>query len=137
MFRCICLARTGHPDLYAGGNKASSGGGGKLFRSTGNGKFEQLSYTFPECVRADGSGSKENKKAAAWADYDDDGRLDLLIACNGEVPNLLMHNNGDGTFTDKAIEAGMTTSFVTYSVFWFDHARRDSAEHFSTLHARH
>ena len=34
----------------------------------------------------------------AWADYDNDGHLDLFIARIG-YPNLLYHNNGDGTFT--------------------------------------
>ncbi len=36
--------------------------------------------------------------AATWADYDNDGHLDLLVTKWGR-PNTLYHNNGDGTFT--------------------------------------
>ncbi|MDP8245355.1 MAG: CRTAC1 family protein [Candidatus Hinthialibacter antarcticus] len=49
---------------------------------------------------------------AAWGDYDGDGDLDLYV-CNiepitGDLPiNRLYKNNGDGTFTDVAHEAGV------------------------------
>ena len=36
--------------------------------------------------------------SCAWADYDNDGWPDLLIV-NFDQPNLLYHNNRDGTFT--------------------------------------
>jgi hypothetical protein len=39
-------------------------------------------------------------------DYDDDGLLDLFVA-NDETPNVLFHNNGDGTFRDVALVAGV------------------------------
>jgi hypothetical protein len=35
---------------------------------------------------------------SAWADYDNDGWLDLYV-CNRNEANFLYHNNGDGTFT--------------------------------------
>ena len=38
-----------------------------------------------------------NSNAAAWADYDNDGWLDLFVACEKQ-PNRLYHNRGDGTF---------------------------------------
>ncbi len=41
---------------------------------------------------------------AGWADWNNDGWLDLAIGCVG--PNLFFLNNGDGTFTDIAAEIG-------------------------------
>lgn len=43
--------------------------------------------------------------AAAWADYDNDGWLDLFVTRYGE--NIFYHNNGDGTFTDRTRQAGL------------------------------
>ena len=43
--------------------------------------------------------------AAAWADVDNDGLLDLAVA-NDSTPNYLYHNNGDGTFEDVSYRSG-------------------------------
>ena len=43
--------------------------------------------------------------AVAWADYDNDGHVDLLITTYGH--NVLYHNNGDGTFTDQSLSSGI------------------------------
>lgn len=46
--------------------------------------------------------------AAAAADYNRDGRLDLFVTDSlAGQPNRLYRNNGDGTFTDVASEAGV------------------------------
>ena len=42
----------------------------------------------------------------AFADYDSDGFTDIFVS-NDTFPNFLLHNNGDGTFTDVAIVAGV------------------------------
>ncbi len=39
----------------------------------------------------------------AFADYDDDGLTDIFIS-NDTFQNFLLHNNGDGTFTDVAMQ---------------------------------
>ena len=41
-----------------------------------------------------------------WADYDNDGWLDLFVACE-QQPNRLYHNRGDGTFEEVAAKAGV------------------------------
>ncbi len=46
---------------------------------------------------------------AAWLDYDGDGFLDLYITNTREAKNALFHNNGDGTFTNVAETAGVTS----------------------------
>jgi hypothetical protein len=43
---------------------------------------------------------------AAVVDYDDDGFVDIYLTRYG-LPNRLMRNNGDGTFTDVAAQAGV------------------------------
>ncbi|MGH9340552.1 MAG: CRTAC1 family protein [Acidobacteriota bacterium] len=43
--------------------------------------------------------------AASWADMDDDGLLDLLVA-NDSTPNYLYRNKGDGTFEDISYYSG-------------------------------
>jgi hypothetical protein len=47
-----------------------------------------------------------NSNAAAWADYDNDGWLDLFIACEKQ-PNRLYRNRGNGTFEEVAARAGL------------------------------
>ena len=46
---------------------------------------------------------------AAWLDYDGDGFLDLYITNTRDAKNALFHNNGDGTFTNFAEQAGVTS----------------------------
>jgi hypothetical protein len=45
--------------------------------------------------------------SAAVADYDRDGRLDVFVT-NDTVPNFLFRNNGDGTFAETALLAGVS-----------------------------
>ena len=71
-----------------------------LYRNNGDGTFTDVSA--PSRVaqyRGKGMG-------VAFADYDGDGFTDIFIS-NDTYPNLLLHNNGDGTFTDQATEAGV------------------------------
>jgi hypothetical protein len=42
----------------------------------------------------------------AFADYDNDGFTDIFVS-NDTFQNYLLHNNGDGTFTDMAMETGV------------------------------
>lgn len=43
--------------------------------------------------------------SVAFIDYDGDGKQDIFVA-NDLTPNMLWHNNGDGTFTNTAVKAG-------------------------------
>ena len=45
----------------------------------------------------------------AFNDYDDDGYADMFVANDG-MEQFLWHNNGDGTFTNRALEAGVALS---------------------------
>ena len=43
----------------------------------------------------------------AVLDYDRDGWMDLYHTTYGNTPNILLHNNGDGTFTNTTGETGL------------------------------
>jgi enediyne biosynthesis protein E4 len=45
-----------------------------------------------------------------WFDYDRDGHVDLFLPNGVGQANALYHNNGDGTFTDRAAQAGLAAS---------------------------
>jgi hypothetical protein len=60
-------------------------------------------------------------------DYNNDGHLDLWIVRGGwlgkagRLPNSLLRNNGDGTFTDVTEESGMLSFHPTQTSAWFDY----------------
>ena len=54
-----------------------------------------------------------------WADYDGDGWPDLYVVNDFGRKNLY-RNNGDGTFTDVAPEAGVEDVGAGMSVSWFE-----------------
>ena len=63
--------------------------------------------TFTDISLASHIGTYVNKgMGLAFADYDGDGFMDVFVS-NDTFPNLLLHNNGDGTFTDEATTLGV------------------------------
>ncbi|MDP6941355.1 MAG: CRTAC1 family protein [Planctomycetota bacterium] len=63
--------------------------------------------------------------AGAWGDFDNDGDLDLylgneILAEKNLAPSQLFKNNGDGTFTDIAKEAGVINDGHSRGVNWGD-----------------
>ncbi|WP_197062562.1 CRTAC1 family protein [Muricauda sp. MAR_2010_75] len=60
------------------------------------------------------------------ADYDNDGLMDFMIlrgawlSIFGSIPNSLMRNNGDGTFTDVTKAAGVYSLNPTQTAVWTD-----------------
>jgi hypothetical protein len=73
----------------------------RLYRNRGDGTFEDVS------ARAGLQAQVGKGMSAAFADFDHDGRLDIFVT-NDAVPNFLFHNNGDGTFTETALLAGVS-----------------------------
>ncbi|MFQ6044236.1 MAG: CRTAC1 family protein [Candidatus Poribacteria bacterium] len=51
--------------------------------------------------------SQTTSPGAAFADYDNDDDLDIYITNGSGLPNALYRNNGDGTFSDVARQAGV------------------------------
>ena len=61
------------------------------------------------------------------ADFDNDGNVDILVLRGGWLgkagvfPKSLLHNNGDGTFTDVTEYAGLLVAHPTQTAVWFDY----------------
>jgi enediyne biosynthesis protein E4 len=75
----------------------------RLWRNLGNGKFEDVTK------KAGLYDTTSKGLGIAVLDYNSDGWPDLLIA-NDTQPNKLYLNNGNGTFSEKAIPAGIAFS---------------------------
>ena len=71
-----------------------------LYRNNGDGTFTDVSSP-SHIAEYIGKGM-----GVAFADYDNDGFTDIFIS-NDTFPNFLLHNNGDGTFTDEATVSGV------------------------------
>jgi len=84
------------PEAYKGQSSA-------LYHNRGDGTFEDVTK---KAGLYDPTGKS---LGVALIDYDNDGRLDLFVA-NDTQPNKLYKNNGDGTFTDVAVMAGVAFS---------------------------
>lgn len=77
----------------------------KLYRNNGD-------WTFTDVAAEAGVDLSAPSMAAAWGDYDQDGWLDLYATVrtftdNVEIENHFYKNNGDGTFTDIAVQLGV------------------------------
>jgi len=90
----------------------------RFFKNNGDGTFSERTHE----ANLDGIVSGLN---TLHADYDNDGDRDILILRGawldgGTHPNSLLRNNGDGTFTDVTIEAGLLSFHPTQTGGWAD-----------------
>jgi len=117
----------GRVDLYVTGYNRNS-----LYHNNGDGTFTDVTEE-AGVSGTSASGKKLWGIAAAWVDFDNDGKLDLFVTnyldwsfANSRVcgppgkrlscsptfykgePNILYHNNGDGTFTDVSESMGIS-----------------------------
>ena len=82
-----------HPDNF-------NGVANILYRNNGDGTFADVSAK-AGIADANGKGL-----GVAFADYDRDGFVDVYVA-NDSVQSFLYHNNGNGTFTEVGLLAGV------------------------------
>ena len=90
-----------------------------LLRNRGDGTFEDV-------TESSGLLSFHPTQTAVWGDFDNDGWLDLFIGNEtsrqgGPHPSELYRNNGDGTFTNVAAEAGVEIMRYVKGVVWGDY----------------
>ena len=90
-----------------------------LLRNLGDGRFTDVTF---DAGLAD---VHYPSQTASWADYDNDGDLDLYVGNETSAtlrsPCQLFRNNGDGTFTDVAVQAGVTNYGYAKGVVWGDY----------------
>jgi hypothetical protein len=76
----------------------------ELHRNNGNGTFTNVASTA-------GFADYHQSWSAAWADFDNDGDMDVMIGASSTSggSHKLMRNNGDGTFTNVTAGSGYDT----------------------------
>jgi hypothetical protein len=96
--------------------KSSSESFNRLYRNKKNGTFEDVT----EGSGLSGQGKKGYPQGIAVADYDNDGFPDIYITQFGE--GILYHNQGNGTFADVTIRAGVSMGGAPFkaSAGWLD-----------------
>ncbi len=110
----------GHPDVLV----LRGGWWGKfgeypmsLLRNNGNG-------TFDDVTEEAGLLSAQPTQTAAWADFDNDGWLDLFVGHEStpDDPHVsqFFHNNHDGTFTEVGAADGLANLGYVKGVAWGD-----------------
>jgi hypothetical protein len=87
-YRAYC-----HPDNYEGVTNV-------LYHNNGNGTFSDVSQ------KAGIANPHGKGLGVAFADYDGDGFTDVFVA-NDSVQCFLYHNNGNGTFSETGLLAGV------------------------------
>lgn len=100
VMRGAWLGEAGHPN--------------SLLENDGQGRFTDVTFA---------SGLAEidyPTQTAAWADFDNDGDLDLYVG-NEAFPNQLFRNSGDGHFEDVAVQLGVDDRSFTKAVVWGDY----------------
>src|SRR5687768_358191 len=91
----------------------------KLHRNNGDGSFEDV-------AQISGLKGVTGGLNLRHADYNNDGYADILVLRGawlrdqGKIPNSLLKNNGDGTFTDVTVAAGLYSKMPTQNAVWAD-----------------
>ncbi len=109
--------RDGFPDIFIAN---TNGQNNALYLNSGDGTFSKISDG--DIVNDGGS-----SMSAAWADYDQDGYLDLFVANTGNSANFLYRNQGASGGFIKVTEGAIVTDIAnSFGASWgdFDNDRR-------------
>ena len=106
----------GWPDVYVACDSTPS----MLFHNNGNGTFTEIAVRAGVAYNEDGH--EQAGMGAHAMDYDGDGRLDIVKTNFSDDTATLYHNNGNGTFTDVTLAAGLGSNrhFLGWGVVFLD-----------------
>ena len=107
----------GRPDVFV----ANDGVPNFLFHNEGKGRFSEVGLLAGVAVARDGK--PRAGMGTEFADYNGDGRLDLVVTNHEFETTSLFRNDGGGTFADATIDGGLsspTLPFVGFGVAFFD-----------------
>ncbi|MBA3709909.1 MAG: CRTAC1 family protein, partial [Planctomycetes bacterium] len=100
----------GQSDVFLPGD-----GGNRLYRNLGDRRFEDVTGLMHPLDE-----HTEDAHHALFVDYDNDGRLDLLIV-HAVVPSRLYHQDASGRFADVTKASGMDIGGDALSAAFFDY----------------
>jgi len=111
-------------DIFIAYGRTSGAGGAetyypdKLYRNDGNRKFTDVTHS--SNISLYEPAPYYDCWGASLVDYNNDGNIDVFVATYRLAPDLLLRNNGDGTFTDVGAETG-ARGVPTFAENYFGH----------------
>ncbi|MBV9849302.1 MAG: CRTAC1 family protein [Armatimonadetes bacterium] len=116
---CAPLDGTRRPYIAVADDEVAS----DLLRAAGSGSpARYVNIGGQAGIALDGKGSIHGGMGTDWGDYDNDGKLDLIVATYQNETKSLYHNDGQALFSDQAEQAGLGPAFplVAFGVKWAD-----------------
>lgn len=108
----------GDPDIYVANDQDFN----FLFQNRGDGTFEEIGLL--SGVSCSDMGKAEAGMGVVFADYDNDGKLDITVSNFQNETNTLYHNQGDNFFIDTTITAGIaeyTHRYLGWGIGFLDY----------------
>lgn len=115
----------GDQDLYLANDQAL----GDFYQNDGKGHFRNVSVE--NGTAASASGNRQAGMGVDWGDYNQDGRLDLIVTTFHNQPKSLYRQEAGGVFTESGQAAGLATSLLRGTAFgvafadWDNDGRED------------
>lgn len=107
----------GWPDVFVANDAVPN----FLFHNEGGGRFAEVGLQAGVSVARDGKARAG--MGTEFADYNGDGRLDLVVTNHEFETHSLFRNDGNGLFTDATVESGLgpaTLPYVGFGVAFLD-----------------